>query len=104
MKFTNLRDTGRYGDGVSGETGSAACIGLISTKSAPVRRLASTSSVFRSSKSPTPHEPAERIEYSWAIQPHSWPLFSDSGSSTRLGALISVASWVRPSTDTCSVW
>lgn len=49
VKLIRRRLTGRYGDGVSGDTGSAACTGLMSTKSAPVFCLASTSMVFRSS-------------------------------------------------------
>ena len=86
------RDTGRYGDGVSGETGSPACTGLMSMKSAFVYRFESMSNVRRSAKSPTPQESAERIEYNWAIQPHNDPFLSGSSSGMRCGALISVAS------------
>ena len=85
------REIGRYGDGVSGGTGSAACIGLISMKSEPVFFLASTSMVFRSSKSPTPQDPLERMEYSWLIHPHREPFFISSSSSIFSGALITVA-------------
>ena len=53
--------------------------------------LASTSMVFRSSKSPTPQDPLERMEYSWLIHPHREPFFISSSSSIFSGALITVA-------------
>lgn len=63
------RQVRRRGDGA---TGSHACSGLTSMKSAPVLLCESTMRVLRSSKSPTPQDPADRMEYSWAIQPHNW--------------------------------
>ena len=104
VKLMKRREIGRYGDGVSGATGSHACSGLTSMKSAPVLLCESTMRVLRSSKSPTPQDPADRMEYSWAIQPHSWSCSMAGSIGIRSGALISVASCVRSPTLTCSVW
>src|SRR6185437_732051 len=63
---------GEYGDGGTGSPAAVenatACSGFSRIAPAPVP-AAQAVNVARSAKSPTPHEPAERSEYTWIIQP-----------------------------------
>ena len=58
----NLRLIGRYGDVLTGGTGSAACSGLISTKAAPSSRPLQAARSARSRRSPWPQDSRERTE------------------------------------------
>ena len=64
---------GRYGDGLTGGAGSAACSGLMSTKPAPSSRALQAASSARSRRSPWPHDRRERSEYSWTVNPQLRP-------------------------------
>jgi hypothetical protein len=58
----NLRLIGRYGDALTGGTGSAACSGLISTKAAPSARPLQVARSARSRRSPWPQDCRDRTE------------------------------------------
>src|SRR5580693_5220813 len=73
----------RYGDGLIGAVGSAACNGLTSTKSAP---SAVPLHAARSARSPCPHERRERTEYSCTAKPQD--LWRGNGATApAVGAL-----------------
>ena len=59
----------RYGDGLIGAVGSAACNGLTRTKSAPSAVPLHAARSARSRRSPCPQEPRERTEYSCTAKP-----------------------------------
>ena len=63
------RVIGRYGDALSGGSGSAACSGLISTKPAPRSVALQVARSARSPRSPCPQDCRDRTEYSWTAKP-----------------------------------
>src|SRR5689334_4130928 len=90
-------------DGEYGEAGTespaawlkaTACSGLSKIAPAPVDAAHSVN-VARSAKSPTPHDPAERSEYSWTIQPQ---VVGDVGSGSG-GSLSTTSTSSRRSTS-----
>ncbi len=72
VKLMKRREIGRYGDGVSGGYRLARVQRVDQHEIGAGLAVRLDQQVLRSSKSPTPQDPAERMEYSWAIQPHSW--------------------------------
>ena len=60
---------GRYGDWLSGGSGSPACSGLIRMNPAPRSLALQAARSARSPRSPCPHDWRERSEYSWTAKP-----------------------------------
>ena len=99
---------GRYGDWLSGGSGSPACSGLIRMNPAPRSLALHAARSARSPRSPCPHDWRERSEYSWTAKPQdrssgpgttgSSPTGSSiTGSSTR-GSSITAATSTGTST------
>src|SRR6266849_835614 len=69
-----LRLIGRYGELLTGQTGSGACSGLIRMKPAPSWRADQLARSARSCRSPWPQERGDLTEYSWTVNPQDrWP-------------------------------
>ncbi|CRH93083.1 Uncharacterised protein [Chlamydia trachomatis] len=102
MGFSQRRETGRYGEFSIGVIGLDAWMGLMSRKSAPLSAHTDVRSA-RSSASPSPHERAERVEYSCADTPQR-RLESASGPlSIWLGATSKVAEWISPPSSVATI-
>ncbi len=80
-----LRLIGRYGELLTGLTGSGACSGLIRMKPAPSWPADQRARSARSCRSPWPQERRDLTEYSWTVNPQvrwrgSWGLTVDRGA------------------------
>src|SRR5260370_11221397 len=80
-----LRVIGRYGELLTGLTGSGACSGLIRMKPAPSWPADQRARSARSCRSPWPQERRDLTEYSWTVNPQvrwrgSWGLTVDWGA------------------------
>ena len=85
---------GRYGDALTGGAGSAACSGFTRTNPAPCSRALQAARSARSRRSPCPHEPWDRSEYSWTANPQDRSRTCGAVTSSGTGA--GAGGWPSP--------